>query len=200
MKRNVAKKVLVNDILTSTYIKRPGWDPSGILTKYGEISRINIVGIVVSLSKEDNPSFLLDDGSGSVMVRFFEKNNKMENLKLGDLINVVGKPREWNSSKYIVPEIIRKIDNKKWYKIHQMEVKSQNKDVLPVSPSNVKEEPQEIGPYQKVINIISVLDKGKGADVQEIVNNINDADKIISELLQEGEIFELSPGKVKLLE
>jgi RPA family protein len=204
-KRKTAKKILVKDILTATYIKRPGWEPSGILTKYGEISRVDIMGIIVSVTEEDNnSSFLIDDGSGNISVRFFEKPADFSKYKIGELIEVIGRPREWDSSKYIVPEIIKKTEDKNWYKVHQLEILLQKKTEaipLPVEPVDDAQD-METGPYQKILNVIAILDKGNGADVQEIVNNvkIDKCEEIISSLIEEGEVFEISPGKVKLLE
>lgn len=203
-KRKVAKKLLINDILTATYIKRPGWEPSGILTRQGEISRVNIMGVVVSLNKEENnTSLLLDDGSGNITVRIFDKNLLSEKISLGVLVSVVGKPREWNNSKYIVPEHVKKVKDKQWYDVHQREIKlfrQTNSLQLPVE--NKSEEVNvETGPYQKILNTVAILDKGNGAPVEEIISNlkIQDADKIIQTLIEEGEVFEISPGKVKVL-
>ena len=36
MERKTAKKIPIQDLIKGTYIKRPGWEPSGILTKYGD--------------------------------------------------------------------------------------------------------------------------------------------------------------------
>jgi RPA family protein len=206
MKRKIAKKILINDILSSTYIKRPGWEPSGILTRYGEISRVDIMGVIVSVSQEENTtSFLVDDGSGNILVRIFDNTKSTEKFNLGDLVNVIGRPREWESSKYIVPEIIKKIEDKKWYEVHQLELKLQRKTKavkLPVETEDEKGEILETGPYQKILNMIAILDKGDGVDVEEIISNIkiDNTESIIASLIEEGEIFEISPGKVKLLE
>jgi RPA family protein len=197
-KRKVAKKILVKDILKSTYIKRPGWEPSGILTQYGEISRVNIMGVCVNSSGDDN-SFLIDDGSGSIQVRMFTNN---VDVSVGQLLNVVGRPREWNNTKYIAPDFIREID-KAWFKVHQLQAKlmSLNKKLeLPVEED--EEEDTDTGPYQKILNVIAILDKGEGAEIEEIVSNIKVAncEVLIQNLVEEGEVFEISPGRVKLLE
>ena len=204
-KRKVATKLLINEILNATYIKRPGWEPSGILTKRGEISRVNIMGIVVSLTtEENNMAILLDDGSGNMMVRTFDKTPVPQDISLGDLVTVVGKPREWQNSKYIVLELIKKVDNKKWYDVRQREIKLHNTISTLKLPVGDHEEDADVetGPYQKILNIVAILDKGDGALVEEIVSNLNvkGADKIIQTLIEEGEIFEVSPGKVKVLE
>ncbi|HHI04072.1 MAG TPA: hypothetical protein ENL45_00825 [Candidatus Woesearchaeota archaeon] len=203
-KRKVATKILVNDILTSTYIKRPGWEPSGILTKQGEVSRVHLMGVVVSLAREENSiSLLLDDGSGNIVIRIFDNTILPENVSLGSLVSVVGKPREWNNSKYIVPEHIKLVQDKRWYEVHQKQIKlfkKTNSIKLPVDKN--EESSTEIGPYQKILNTVAILDKGKGASVEEIISNLNlqGTDKIIQALIEEGEVFEISPGRVKVLE
>ncbi len=202
-KRKVAKKVLINDILTGTYIKRPGWEPSGILTKYGEIARVNLIGVIVGITEEEN-NFLIDDGTGNIMIRFFEEDPRLKKFVVGRVVNVIGRPREWNATKYVVPEIIKEIENKKWLEVRNLEIKLQkrtNSIVLPVEDSP-EEETIETGPYQKILNVVAILDKGDGADIEDIVKhvNIDNCDQIIKNLVEEGEIFELSPGKVKLLE
>jgi RPA family protein len=204
LKRVIAKKVFVSDIINSTYIKKSGWEPSGILTKYGEVSRVDIIGIIVSISKEDK-TLILDDGTGNILCRFFDNFDMLEKLVPGELVNIIGRPRELNDSRYVFPEIVKKVEDKRWYKARQMELQLQGKTgsiKLPVEQKETAEENTEIGPYQQVLNSIAILDKGNGVDVQEIINHvkIKDSEKIINSLIEEGEIFEISPGVVKLLE
>lgn len=194
-KRRIAKKIHVNDLLKGTYIKRPGWEPSGVLTRFGEITRVNIFGLVVSLSEN---TFLLDDGTSNITVRSFEP--LVFQPEIGDLVNVVGRVRENNNTFFLVPEIIKKT-NRKWHTVHNLEIRLQKKTTqkLPVETTSID---METGPSQKILNVIAILDKGSGVDVDEIVSNvkINNGETIIKSLIEEGEIFELSPGKVKLLE
>ena len=55
----------------------------------------------------------------------------------------------------------------------------------------------------KILNLIEDLDKGKGADYQEILTKSglpeNDVDFAIQELLESGVCFEPTPGKIKKL-
>ncbi len=198
--RKVAKKVPVVDLVKGTYIKRPGWEPSGVLTKYGEITRANIIGLIVSKSETDNTlSLLLDDGTGSISMRMFEKPTQQ--FEVGEFVRVIGRVRENSNNIFIVPEIIKKVDPK-WHKLHNLELKLQKRTAPKLPVEQTEEQDFETGPYQKVLNVISVLDQGTGVDVQEIVSNIKikDSEKIIQNLIEEGEIFEISPGRVKLLE
>lgn len=196
-RRNTAKCAYINDINNGTFIKRTGWDPSSVLTKYGEYFRVNLMGVVVSMQPDEN-SFLIDDGTGNIQIRLFESTDRLNKIKLGDLVNVIGKPREWSNSKYLVPDIIRSVSEKKWFEIHKLNIVLKNKPVdLPVE----QDEEIETGPYQQILNLVAVLDKGEGASVQEIIENsrLNEVETIVNNLMAEGEIFEVSPGKIKLL-
>ena len=200
VERKVAKKIPIIDIVKGTYIKRPGWDPSGVLTKYGEITRTNIIGLIVSKSETENSmSFLVDDGTGSIIIRMFEKSQK--EYQVGDFVRVIGRIRENSNTIFVVPEIIKKVD-KKWHKFHNLELKLQKRVTPKLPVEETEEQDFETGPYQKILNVISVLDQGTGVDVQEIVSNIKiqNCEKIIRNLIEEGEIFEINPGRVKLLE
>ncbi|NTV23103.1 MAG: hypothetical protein HGA85_01865 [Nanoarchaeota archaeon] len=184
--------------MQSTYIQRPGADPSGILTKYGEVSRAKIMGVVVS--KEDPKQCVVDDGSGSIIIRSFDRPI---DVSLGEIIMVIGRPREWESSKYLAPEIAEKID-KQWIEVHKREIRLNQLTTavkLPVAHDEPEFEQADLGPYQKILNVIAILDKGNGADIDEIISHvkIDNCEAIIKSLLEAGEIFEFSPGKVKLL-
>lgn len=199
-KRQIARKVPISELLRGTYIKRPGWEPSGVLTKYGEVSRVNIIGMIVSVTESENGvAFLLDDGSGNITVRSFEKLSS--DPSVGEIMKVIGRVRENNNLKYVVPEIIVKAD-KNWYKVHNLELKLQ-KRIAPKLPVETGDNEEiEHGPYQKILNAISIMDKGSGVDISEIVKhlNIKNSETVIQDLIGEGEVFEISPGRIKLLE
>jgi hypothetical protein len=50
--------------------------------------------------------------------------------------------------------------------------------------------------------VIRRLDKGDGADITEVIKESKDenAEKIIKNLIKIGELFEIRPGKIKILE
>jgi RPA family protein len=199
-KRKVAVKILINDLITGTYIKRPGWEPSGVLTRYGEITRINLIGLIVSKETSENgATYMIDDGTGNITIRLFEQ--PLNEVELGDIFRIIGRVRENNNEIFIVPEIMKKT-SKEWHKIHRIELSTNTlkKVNLPVEPP--KMEDGEVGPHQKILNAIAILDKGDGADVQDIINHvkIDESEIIINGLISEGEVFEISPGVIKVLE
>ena len=63
-------------------------------------------------------------------------------------------------------------------------------------------ENKKIRSTEKIVTLIKELDNGAGADMQELVNKCDteEAEKIIKTMLEQGEIFEIKPGKLKILE
>lgn len=207
-KRQVAYKVKIKDVFNGKYIKEEGWQPNYIELNGNKISRVNLIGTVVL--KIDGSNIVLDDGSGKIPLRVFENNVFFKNIDIGDVVLLVGRPREFGSEKYIMPEILRKIDNPTWIKVRKAELRLNNNlstnskggGEEKVTKKEVIEEVKGGDPSERVFNLVKDLDKGEGADIMEIIDGIKDenAEKIINKLLENGEIFEVKSGKVKVLE
>ncbi|MBW2996134.1 hypothetical protein KY332_02405 [Candidatus Woesearchaeota archaeon] len=210
-KRQIAEKVRVKDILSGRYIQEEGWNPNYIeLDDSRRISRVNIIGAVVE--KEEGQeinynSIVLDDGSGTISVRVFgEDMGKLAGISVGDVVLIIGRPREYGNEKYLLLEIIKKVENKKWIDVRRLELGVKKETVVEEKKEieNVKEEAVEetvisesVG--DKIIEFVRNNDKGDGVDIQEIVNEFKD-EKEVKNLLSEGELFEVKPGRVKVLE
>ncbi len=214
-KRQIACKVRISDLTNGKYVKEEGWTPNYIITKQGKhISRINLIGTVISKneSEQNYQSLTIDDGSGSISLRAFEKNEAINNTEIGDIIIVIGRPREYGSEKYIVPEIIKKNNNKKWIDVRKIELEIENfktredkpeKEVKVVVEKISKEKTEKlINNPHTVYEAVKELDLGQGVDIDDIIKKtgIKEAEEIIKKFLREGEMFEISPGKIKILE
>jgi RPA family protein len=199
--RQTAYIVTIKDIINSTYIKTEGeWTPNFVKLGNLEISRVNIMGVVISVSEEENrSSFVLDDGTGSIQIRIFEQTNLT--LEIGDMVMIIGKPREYNNEKFIVPEIIKNINNEQWLELRKKQILVLKK-TLNFETTNKQESKEEVieSDSDGIFSLIKKLDKGDGVYIDEIIKENSNAEKIIQNLLNEGEIFEIKPGKIKLLE
>lgn len=229
--RQIAIKIRIADILQGKYIKEEGWNPNYILTQDGKkASRVNLLGVVVSVPTAEMSyrSINLDDGSGIIPIRSFDETDLFQGLTLGDVVFVIGRPREYGSEIYIMPEIVKKIENKLWIEVRKTELEKEGGQTVHQTTENlpkvedltqketkVKEEKIEVdeiiekkesaneqNAQQKIYSLIKEIDTGDGAEFEQILEKANnpDAEKIISQLLMEGEIFELSKGKLKVLE
>tara|TARA_Y100000310_G_C20444094_1_gene697488 strand:- start:156 stop:806 length:651 start_codon:yes stop_codon:yes gene_type:complete len=208
-KRQVAWKVPIKDLLEGEYVKEEGeWQPNYILFNQKKIARANVLGVVIG--KEDNQfgSLMVDDGTGQIAVRSFEHNPGLVSAKPGSLVLVVGRPREYMQERYIVAEIIREMSNKGWFEIRKREISSELpldpkpvENIQPNTPPKAKKPEQEADP-EVVCALIKEKDAGEGADMQEIIDHLKrqDAEEIVKRMLAQGELFEVQPGKIKVLE
>ncbi len=215
IKRQVAYKVRIKDILEGKYVKENGWTPNYVIVNNSQISRVNIIAVVVSKEEGISSSYktiTIDDGSGKINARTFDKQFLFNNIEIGNIVLMIGRPREFGNEKYIVPELIKRIDDRRWIELRKLELKKhdlRNKSPQDIQTVNdVKEETindeaeeVEVNDYQKICNIVRTLDKGEGADALEVVarTNIPNSEKIIEELLKGGELFEVKPGRLKIL-
>ena len=65
---------------------------------------------------------------------------------------------------------------------------------------NISEE-AELLPIQKLTNLIKELDTGDGVLIEEVISKspLNDTEQLIEKMLENGDIFQNLPGKVKVL-
>ena len=146
-KRQIAYKTRISEIISGTYIKEEGWTPNYIKTPDGrQLSRINILGTVLAVEEDVNfQSATIDDGSGKITIRTFEKTGLLNNLDIGDIVLVIGRPREYSSERYILIEIIRKIKNPAWLKLRSIELKTKQQPAPQQSTPQPKQEIKQRG-------------------------------------------------------
>lgn len=114
MKRAVAKRVRIRDLRMGRFFygSRENLKANYVITPFGEkITRVNIVGTVTDKFVGDNyATITLDDGSSSIRVKSFGDETKViEKVEKGDVVNVIGKVKEFNGEIYVNAEIVRKV-------------------------------------------------------------------------------------------
>ncbi|MBW3010616.1 hypothetical protein KY335_01195 [Candidatus Woesearchaeota archaeon] len=232
--RLVAFPTLISDIYKYEFKKGEGeWDPSYLDFGYRKVSRVVIVGTIVDNRIAEANTVTVDDGSGTIDVREFVDENKarklLEKQQIGEIVLIIGRIREYNSQRYILPEILKgtdanwarynlmkaKIDNKRHKKeevtIRTPEVSApikKDKDVGREEDLEVEEESIDDKPLDQIINksdiilkIISEEDKGDGVDIVEVVEKsmLDNCEQIVNDLLASGDLFMVKPGRVKVL-
>lgn len=200
-KRQTAYKIKIKDIVDSKYVKTLCMEPNHLITGSKQISRVNILGVVVEKSEISNYKALaIDDGSGRILARVFDDKIFLNNVEVGDVVNLIGRPREFSSEKYLIIEAIKKTD-KAWAKVRNLELQKNSNDTEKNKTIPDKEEKVVLGPKNKIIWMIKEFDKGDGVLIETILSkNVDGAEKIIDALLKKGDIFEVKPGKLKVLE
>ena len=193
IKRQVAIKVWINELKGGSYIQEAGMNPNYVLTADDKrLSRVNLLGVVVSVGDQTGlMSFVLDDGGAKITVRAFEESKGLS-VELGSVVVVIGRPREYGNEIYVLPEIVKKVDDNKWIEVRKLE--------LGVKETVVEQTIEDQGANSEVYKLIKKLDVGNGVSVEDVIGKVAGAEKIIDGLLSRGEIFEVSPGRIKVLD
>lgn len=186
--RFVAYKVSLFDVLTS-----PTQDDR-MLWKNRVVGRVNVIGTVVSIqTKEKYNNVFLDDGTGTVSMRFF--GSGYPDVSIGEIVQMIGRPRVFGQERYLAPEIITKIDDPTWITIRMRERELLESDHSPPE----QKVPEKENSIERCVEMIKLQDKGEGIDVDVLLAQ-SIPEELIHELLKGGTIFETRPGRVKLLE
>jgi len=225
--RQTAYKVWISDLINKQVQKEEGeWSPSYIIVDNKRVSRVNIIANVVMKYKAEDGGYstlTVDDSSSDIQIKAWKEDiSLMEDIEIGETVLLIGKVREYNSQVYIVPEIIKPLDSSEWVELRKKELSRLygEREVKVQETPKPKEKKEEVVPEdevkveevsmsgnsdrQKILNIIENLDKNEGSDLMEVIQESKldeeAANTLIQELLKEGEIFEIKPGKLKIIE
>jgi RPA family protein len=124
-KRLIAMKVRISEITKGKWVPREGLNPNYVLARTGKrLSRVRIIATAVNRFMSQDRKFAsitLDDGTDTIRAKAFG-SLILENIKLGDIIDIVGKLKQYNDELYIVPEIIAPA-NIGWEMLRELEIR-----------------------------------------------------------------------------
>ena len=128
LKRLTAIKSEIGYIITGQYVKQEGMNPNYVLSKNGRIlSRVCILGTVVEKYESENlSSITADDGTGTINAKAF-KSNILKSVTKSDLVDVIGKIREYNNEIYIAPESCVILHDPNWEILRKLELERDKK-------------------------------------------------------------------------
>ncbi len=126
IERQTAKKVRIWDIMNGEFVRKEGFEPSFVKTPLGEeVSRARILGTIVSkFTAEDGnyASLTVDDGTDTIRLKVFKTVKPLDSFEIGDVVDVVGKIREYEGEIYIIPEFVRKVQDPNFELLRRLEI------------------------------------------------------------------------------
>ena len=132
IQRMTAKKVRIYDIINGKWVKKEGMEPSYVETNYGDqLSRVRIMGTIVSkfIAEDGNfASITVDDATDTIRAKTFKTIKPVDTVEIGDIVDVIGKVREYNEEIYLIPEIILKMTDPNMELLRKLEVKASLKN------------------------------------------------------------------------
>jgi hypothetical protein len=190
----------VAELAGAPFQQNPGLTPSGVRLNRGLVSRASIIGVIINKTPE---SFFLDDSTKVIEVRSFDATPVSVLASVGDVVHVIGRPREYNGQRYLVLEICKRLRDLGWidYRKAELELNHAEKEFVEAPIREVEEVvANTTNPFELIVSKIRELDAGPGADIEQVLTAHSDAEKFVRTLIEEGEIFEIKPGKLKVLE
>jgi RPA family protein len=207
--RQIAYMVTIKDLSEGKYITQEGWEPNFVHTQWdGKISRAHLVGTIID-KRESPQTLVIDDSTATVELRSFDGIPAFTGHKVGDLVRVIGRPRIFNDSIYIVPEIIATLPDPSWFALHKefLSYFAKERKIRDLEPQADLEHTdiQEENDDDQLLSLIDQLDEGKGVSIAVAAEKIkesfgfDDPHAVIDRLLLHGEVFEIRKGEIKVL-
>ncbi len=131
--RQVAHKMDIKTVNSGKYVQidrtseENKYTPNYVEMEDGtQISRVRIMATVLDkyISEDGNyASLTLDDTTDTIRCKIFKELDIIETIEKGDLIDLIGKIKEYNEERYLQPEVIVKIENPNFEVLRILELK-----------------------------------------------------------------------------
>ncbi len=200
-----AKKVMISDLTKGEWNRMEGLEPSFVISPSGnKISRARVLATVVAKFVAEDRNFAsvtLDDATDTIRAKTFKGVKPLEAVEIGDVVDLIGKVKEYNGEVYIMPEIARKVDDPNMELLRKLEIASiQASGGISSKQSGPEGQKQDIAEARK--ELLRIMDSQKeGIAYSELVEKSGRPEHVVeaavNELLAEGVCYEPSPGKIR---
>ncbi|MFN4133264.1 MAG: OB-fold nucleic acid binding domain-containing protein [Candidatus Hadarchaeales archaeon] len=126
--RTAAYKLKIEDLNNGKFVTSPdGTRPSYFVTPWGEeIVRGRILGTVVEKYVREDRGYAtvrIDDGTGTIRVKAWrDAVRDLENLNVGDVVDVIGRVGEFEGEVYLGLELLSKVNDPNWELVRDLEI------------------------------------------------------------------------------
>ncbi|MBI5347392.1 MAG: hypothetical protein HZB66_02180, partial [Candidatus Aenigmarchaeota archaeon] len=128
IKRLTAIKTSIKPLINGRFVKQEGFDPSFVISPSGQrLSRVRILATVVNKYEPEGGKFssvTIDDGTATIRAKIFG-SSLFSGIKEADLVDVIGKIREYNGEIYVLSESVVKLDDPNWEILRELELRKQ---------------------------------------------------------------------------
>ena len=172
-----------------------------------EEERVHLKGVIVD---QWGQQLVLDDGTGRIPIRL--PHGARAQVVIGGAATLIGSVSSFEGKKFIIADILQRIGNALWIVVHRSESEAGQRQRERQKEGDVRKEAGSPTPdsqdegmgnaRERVLSLAKRLDTGSGVMIEEMVrqSGIPGCKTFIEALLREGELFEVGPGRVKVLE
>ncbi|MBS3108495.1 hypothetical protein J4409_01355 [Candidatus Woesearchaeota archaeon] len=218
-KRGVAYKVWISQLFNYKYVKQEE-ESSYVDFEGKKISRINVIANVVGKFVSDDGNYnaiTVDDGSYEIRLKTWGEDCRLfKDVNAGSLVLVIGRVREYNNEIYIIPEIVKVLNDMNWELARKLELLKEHgfvtringmfENVIIDDKKEYFEERIEKDIPNDVRNLIlGIINKlgGNDVNINEIVKqsgiNEEEVNIAIHDLVKDGEIYWSRAGIVNII-
>ncbi len=130
-KRMTAVKARIKSLTSGKFNPAQGFTPGYVMTGTGQrISRVRVLATVVDKFISESKRFAsitLDDGTDTIRCKMFNATSIFDSSDVGKIVDVIGKLKEYQGELYVVPELVRAIDDVNWELLRELEIRAAEK-------------------------------------------------------------------------
>ena len=213
--RLTAFRACINDLIIANYvIQKEGADY--VEFKNLRVSRVRLIATIVNKRVNEDGTYaylVLDDGTETMRVKSWKEDvKKLEKPVIGDIIEIIGRVKEWEGERYLTCESVKVLnDPNHWLyhkfelllageKVERIEEKSESGVSTGVEAKKDKNESAE----DKILRLIKENDIGKGTSLALIFKSSGFSEKEVEEVLKnlliDGLVYEPTKHNYKILD
>ncbi len=203
--RYVAYKIHPEELLENEVVGKT------ITIENKRIHRVRVLGEVKNVNISNIITFELD----GILVKDFE--NKSTDINDGDFLDVIGRVGEYEGQKYIALEIYKKRNEnrEKWKELRNIEIEKTRKylkdeetpsyeGAMDAEKSIESEVLEDLyGEFDTKDLILDIIRENDEISYEELLEKLkideDELDDLLSELKEDGEVYEPSPGNYRIL-
>jgi len=204
-KRNIALRVYIKEILNAKIVE-DGQQKLVLVPSEHPLIRVSVMGVVTNIyfsqktpdsTNELFAFIILEDGTGIIRCKAWGPETALfESLQKGDLVHIIGKVKIYNEEVYIVPEIVKRIENPNFLLLHEAQVLKRKIREQELSKPKV---------MAKIMDFIRRNNRGTGVPLELIQKSFNAIPEnllreALLELLNNGDIYEYMKNVYKPVE
>ncbi len=172
-----------------------------------EEEMVHLKGVIIGQREQQ---LVLDDGTGRISIRL--PHGARVQVGIGGAATLIGSVSSFEGKKFIAADILQRVGNALWIVVHRHESEAGQRQRERQKKSDVQKEAGSPPPdsqdegmgnvRERILSLAKRLDAGSGVMIDEMVqqSGIPGCRTFIEALLREGELFEVEPGRVKVLE
>ena len=126
-KRLTAIKTRIKPITSGKFVPQPGFEPNYVLTTTGQrLSRVRILATAVDKFVSETGKFAaitFDDGTDTIRCKVFTGLTLFDGIETGTIVDVIGRVKEYQGEVYLMPEVIRMLDDPNWELLRELELR-----------------------------------------------------------------------------